>query len=276
MPAFHTADKRTLAWHQWGKEDGTPVLYCPGAGMAGLLPFGAEIASDLGLRMIAIDRPGLGGSDPDEGKSFDSWQSDIAQLLDHLGLTTAKAIGFSQGAPFALALGAAGIVSSVTIVSGQDELSHPEVLAQLSHPVATMVELASKDPDGLKAEIEKDASPEWLMQMIETMSSEQDRDYYMAPDFAPLYRKSLEAGFCQGPQGYAQDTVLAMAPWPFDLEKLRCPVHLWYGQRDISPVHSPDFGETLCRRLPVATLTKIPSAGSAILWTKAGDILSGL
>ncbi|SNY91062.1 Pimeloyl-ACP methyl ester carboxylesterase [Cohaesibacter sp. ES.047] len=276
MPRLQTPDERHLAWHEWGKEDGAPVLYCPGAGMAGLLPFGEDVCSAQGLRMISVDRPGLGGSDPDEGKSFTSWQSDIAHLLDHLGVSSVKTIGFSQGAPFALALGAAGIASSVTIVSGQDELSHPKVISQLPAPVASMVDLATNKPDALQDEIEKSATPDWLMQMIETMSSDQDRAFYMAPDFAPRYRQSLEDGFCQGPVGYAQDTVLAMAPWTFDVEEMPCPVQLWYGLRDISPVHAPDFGETLAERLPSATLSRIPSEGSAILWTRSEEILSAL
>ena len=48
----------------------------------------------------------------------------------------------------------------------------------------------------------------------------QDRAVYGGADFAPAYRAALDAGFVQGPEGYARATRLAMAPWPFRLEEI--------------------------------------------------------
>ncbi|MBD1909329.1 MULTISPECIES: hypothetical protein [unclassified Leptolyngbya] len=53
-------DSRKLAWSEGGSVNGTPVLCCTGAGMSGSLGFGIRHLPALGLRLIAIDRPGLG------------------------------------------------------------------------------------------------------------------------------------------------------------------------------------------------------------------------
>lgn len=276
MPVLQTADQRNLAWHEWGKQDGHPVLYFPGAGMAGLFPFGEEDAIALGARMIAVDRPGLGASDHDKNKSWATWQRDIEQLIAHLKIETPKAVGFSQGAPFAYALAVCGLVSAIAVVSGQDDLCHHEMHKKLPEPVSSMIDRAGLKPLEFEAEIAASASADWLMQMIETMSSEQDCTIYTHPSFAPRYRASLDEGFRQGTSGYARDTRLAMAPWPFRLEEISCPVDLWYGKLDTSPVHSPDFGSTLNKRLLKSRLHQIENEGSSILWTKSREILSSL
>ncbi|WP_374834159.1 alpha/beta fold hydrolase [Paenochrobactrum pullorum] len=276
MNSLKLADNRQLVWHEWGALDGRVVIFCPGAGMAGRFVFGERDAEELNLRMISVDRAGLGGSDADPQKTLASWTQDIEQLLNHLEAEAPLAIGFSQGAVFAYALAAVNLVEALTIVSGQDELSHPAVIKQLPDSVAVMVERANSDKLALETEIAQFATAEWLWQMIETMSAEQDRAYYAQGDFAPHYRVALDAGFVQGAAGYARDTILAMAPWPFKLEEINCPVQLWYGLADTSPVHSPDFGETLSKRLPCVKLNQIESSGSAVLWTQSREILMQL
>jgi pimeloyl-ACP methyl ester carboxylesterase len=269
-------DGRRLAWHDWGSERGTPVVVCPGAGMAGPLPFGARAAEAMGLRCISVDRPGLGWSDPHPAKRFDSWTDDVRQLLLALGQVAVPVVGFSQGAPFALALAAAGLATRVAIVAGQDELAHPEVLAKLPEPVARFTRRALEEPRVLEAELAATTTEQWLWSMIESMSAPVDRAFYASADFAPQYRAALAAGFRQGAAGYARDTVLALSPWPFQLEEVRCPVALWYGLEDSSPVHSPDHGLILSERLPSATRHALAGAGSSILWTTAEAILEAL
>ncbi|KZK75669.1 Alpha/beta hydrolase family protein [Pseudovibrio sp. Ad46] len=267
---------RALAWSEWGDADGRPVILCQGAGMASAISFGEQIAKDLGLRVLSVDRPGLGKSGADPEKNFESWAEDIKELLDFVKADQAFAIGFSQGAPFALALAASGLVDGVAVVSGQDELAFPGMFAKLPDELKGMVSLACDDPDRLEADIAGMATAEWLWQMIEGMSGEEDRAFYASASFAPLYRDALASGFAQGAAGYARDTRLAMGRWSFSVENIKQDVQLWYGLKDTSPVHSPDFGSTLATRLSCSELHQIAAEGSAILWTQADAILSRL
>jgi pimeloyl-ACP methyl ester carboxylesterase len=56
---------------------------------------------DLGVRLIAADRPGFGGSDDQPGRSIGDWATDVAALADHLGRPCFTLRGVSAGDPYA-------------------------------------------------------------------------------------------------------------------------------------------------------------------------------
>lgn len=90
-------DGRNLAWAEWGPPSGEAVLVCPSAATSRWLGFGAESAHDLGLRLISLDRPGLGASDPDPGRTLLTWADDIAQFTARRRLGEPTVVGYSQG-----------------------------------------------------------------------------------------------------------------------------------------------------------------------------------
>lgn len=99
---------RVVAWHEYGCLDNprTTVLYChgtPGSGYEAV--FFDEAARQLGIRIIALDRPGLGASDTVDSRTVDSWVSeDVATVLQHLGLERVSVLGFSGGSPHAMGI----------------------------------------------------------------------------------------------------------------------------------------------------------------------------
>jgi len=267
------ADGRSLAWAEWGPEDGAPVLFCPGAGTGCSLGLGYDVAR-LGVRLIAVDRPGLGGSDPDPGRSLLSFADDVRALGAVRGMERPRVLAFSQGAPFALGCASAGVASAVAIVSGSDELAAPEIAAQLVPDVRGMVARVAEAPEGAEAFF-RGMTAAMMREMVLSMIGPSDRAIYLDPTFDAAYRRALDEGFAQGADGYARDTVLAMGAWPFELGRISVPVELWYGSEDTSPVHSPDLGASLARRIPDARRTVL-AGGGAILWTHATTILESL
>lgn len=269
-------DGRRLAWSEWGCADGIPVLFCTGAGMSGWLGFGANDLPSLGLKLIAIDRPGLGLSDPHPNKTLSSWVDDMRELIQTNNLHHVLAVGFSQGAPFAFALAEQGLVEAIAIVSGQDELTHPRLKPLLHPDVAGMIAAVQQDVIAFEKHFSQIATPDGLWQLIIGMSEECDRRLYESEAFGAAYQQALQEGFSQGAQGYARDLSNTFSPWTVKLEDITIPVDLWYGGLDTSTVHSPDFGATLAARLPNASHTVDPEEGGSILWTKSGDILAKL
>lgn len=267
-------DGRRLAWSEWGPEDALPVLFCTGAGMSGSLGFGADSLQALGLRLMAFDRPGLGRSGAHEGKSLASWAADVGAALRLA--EPAVAVGFSQGAPFALALAGAGLVRAVALVSPQDQIAHPSVRGRLAPEVAAMVEAAEADPAGFERWAADAASAEWMLEIIRATAGEADREVYAAEPFASMLRAAVEEAFAEGPAGYARDLRIALGPWPWAPEQIEVPVDVWFGELDTSPVHSPDLGEALARRLPRGWRRVVPGEGGAVLWTRPGEILKRL
>ncbi|MTI43729.1 alpha/beta hydrolase [Roseibium hamelinense] len=270
------SNDRRLTWSEWGQAGAMPILFVTGAGMDGSLGFGEEVLDDLGLRLIAPDRPGLGGSDKDPAKTLTSVAEDFAGLAAQLETGPMPIVAFSQGAPFALAMAARGGFGPVALVSGQDDLGHQAFSGQLPPEVAHMVHQAATDPNGFLEMMTRIAEPGGLFDLILSMSSAADKARYGSEPFASAYRRALQGGFRQGPEGYARDTLAAFGAWPFDLEEISGRVALWYGAQDKSPVHSPDFGKTLSCRLPNAVRHVLSREGGALLWTRARDILSDL
>jgi pimeloyl-ACP methyl ester carboxylesterase len=244
--------------------------------MSSSLGFGATHLPALGLRLLAIDRPGLGLSDPHPNKTLSSWVDDVRELINIRNLHPILAVGFSQGAPFTFALAEARLVEAIAIVSGQDELSHPSSRPLLHPDVAQMVAAVEQDAVAFEQHFSQIATWKGLWQLIVNISAECDRALYLNDSFSQAYQRCLQEGFFQGARGYARDLVNAVSAWSFALEDITIPVDLWYGGLDTSPVHSPDFGVTLAARLPQATHILDPNEGGSILWRRSHDILSKL
>lgn len=283
-------DGRRVGWAEWGPVDGVPVVLCTGAGMTSSMGLAGDDVRDAGVRLLCVDRAGLGRSEPHPDKTFASYAADVAAVLASLGIAEAPVtmgppaapdpralrapvIGLSQGAPFAVALAAAGHANAVAIVSGQDELAHPAMRGLLPTSLSQLIDDIEADVAGFEASFAARVDADGLWALILGMSSARDRAVYEQPAFAAAYRATLRDGFAQGPHGYVRDLTLAMRRWPAPPESIDVPVSLWYGRLDESPVHSPDFGATLAKRFPRATRHVLPDEGGALLWTRGADIL---
>lgn len=273
--ATELPDRRAIGWAEWGPEDGVPILHCPGAATSCAHGFGADVVDDLGVRLVALDRPGLGASSPRPGRTLLDWADDVRAFVDARRLEAPCIVGFSQGAPFALACAAAGIVRAAAIVSAADEIAAPELRGSLVPELRALVDRVESDPEGAEAFF-RGMTAETMRGMVLSGSPDVDRVVYADPAFDAAYRRALDEAFAQGLGGYARDTVLAMGRWPFDLEGITVPVDVWYGAIDTSPVHSADLGAKLARRIPGARRRVVEGAGGAVLWTHARTILEAL
>ncbi|MEV7783228.1 alpha/beta hydrolase [Kitasatospora sp. NPDC088351] len=301
-------DGRLLAWAEWGPVDGTPVLHSPGAATTRALGFGADAVDALGVRLISLDRPGLGSSTPAPGRTFADFAADIRAFAERRGLGRPAMLGNSQGAPFALACAAAGAVGALALVSAADEVAAPHfaapgpadaaaVTSRAAEPpraeppraeppraeplpadpfpaeLRRLIDLAVADPQAAE-ELFAGFTPQAMWDMVMAGSPAPDLAVYRSPAFAAAYRRALDTAFAQGPAGYARDTALAMGRWGIDFSAVTVPVDVWYGELDTT--HSPDQGATLSSRLPTATRHTVPGAGGALLWTHAEEILRTL
>lgn len=114
MNSIALPDGRSLAYDEYGDADAPPVVFChgtPGSRRS------AAVFDDCSVRVIAPDRPGIGGSDPDSGRDFESWREDVVALTDELGVEAFGVVGFSGGGPFALAAGDAPGTTAVGLIA---------------------------------------------------------------------------------------------------------------------------------------------------------------
>ena len=107
MPDVTTPDGRTLHVHEAGAADGSVVLVQQGTPMSGLL-FAPHVrdAEERGIRLVAYDRPGYGGSTPAPDRSVADAAADVRTVADALGVEKLAVWGISGGGPHALACAA--------------------------------------------------------------------------------------------------------------------------------------------------------------------------
>src|SRR4030088_2968465 len=92
-------DGRRLAWAEWGRPDGPPAVLLhssPGSRLLDPDPAATEAA---GARLITVDRPGFGGSDPAPDPTMAGFAADLAALADRLGLRPVALVGWCRGGP---------------------------------------------------------------------------------------------------------------------------------------------------------------------------------
>ncbi|MEQ5127164.1 MULTISPECIES: alpha/beta fold hydrolase [Providencia] len=270
------SDGRLLCWYESGPEQGFPVIFCTGAGMSGTLGFGIDRLEELNIRLITPERAGLGQSTFDEHKSLQRFAQDIQELLNAQKLPSFSVVGFSQGAVFAMALASYASPVSLSLVSGQDQFEFPATRAQLKQDVVNMQEQAIHTPDALSEWLMRNVTSQWLLAFILNCSAEIDQQVYSEESFLTAYSDCMERAFMQGNQGYVQDLLIALQHWQFNPEDIHCPVALWYGEQDVSTVHSPDFGKTLAQRFPDSEHFLFSHEGGSVLWTQAYSILAQL
>src|SRR5512140_2188131 len=95
-------DGRKLAYAEYGDPDGKPVIYCHGNPGSRLDPkmLDLQLLRKFHVRIIAPDRPGMGGSDFLPGRKISDWPADVTALADGLHLDRFAILGISGGGPY--------------------------------------------------------------------------------------------------------------------------------------------------------------------------------
>jgi pimeloyl-ACP methyl ester carboxylesterase len=91
------ADGRALAYCEWGNPTGFPVLWMHGGPGSRLLCPDEDATTAAGVRLLTVDRPGYGGSDPRPDPSLLGWADDVKVLADRLSLERFAVVGWSAG-----------------------------------------------------------------------------------------------------------------------------------------------------------------------------------
>ena len=240
-PAGTTASLAVM-WHH-----GTPNIGAPPE------PLFAT-ADRLGIRWVAYDRPGYGGSSRRPRRAVASAAGDAAAVADALGIDRFAVMGHSGGGMHALACaallpdrvtGAVGVASLAPYdADGLDWFAcmAPSGEATLRAAVAGRAakeahEAASTDEDpGFVAEDWEALSGEWGW-------------------FGRVVGPALE----HGPGGLIDDDLAYVGPWGFDPAAIRRPALLLHGSADrIAP---SAHGEWLASRIPSAELWRARDEG---------------
>lgn len=277
-------DGRTLAYGEWGDLLGRPVLLSHGMPGSRLFFPDPKVATEGGVRAITVDRPGMGGSDPQPGHVVADWPADVVELAGALGLDRFGVVGWSAGTPYALACaaliperitGAAGTTSAAAmryLIAGEPELRDTmlddddrAILELLPDRGAAERRAAS---DAAEFVIGIAAHPE---QLLERPADPGDEWFFDDLDRRRSFVESMREAVRQGAEAMSPQFVAQVAPWGFRLEDISMAVHVWAGAND--EVTPPDQMRRVADKIPTCTFKVWNDVGHAGIAKYLRDVL---
>lgn len=278
-------DGRSLGFAEYGDPSGFPVFYFHGGQESRLSSaFMDPIARELQLRIIAPDRPGIGLSSFQEGRTLLDWGKDMADLADALGIGTFSVFGLSGGGPHVLActLGFPDRIVKASIVSGTGPHNYKGKLRGVWFPVKLMHWFAAgKNDKNLRKFIAREhktlsEKPQKRLRQLQKFLPKPDRVLLTDnPTYGIEFIKASQEAYRQGMEAAVQEWKLYVSDWGFSLRDIQKHIVLWYGGKDkMAPKHR---GTYLHQMLPNSTFHLMPNEGHfSLIRNHLREILGGL
>ena len=241
--SFRLPDSRTITYAEYGDPNGKPVFYFHGQSGSRLEPamLDANVFGKAGIRLIACDRPGMGGSDFQSGRGFSHWSVDIVALADSLRLGKFGVFGVSGGGGYvsACARWIPDRLTAAVIVSGAGQMDAPDTRACLPVMNRLMWGLAARSARliGLlltltipKAQVDISKVRKQMMRSLPPVEAV----VFEKPGRLEAFMASGAESMRHGIHGIAWDTHICARPWDFRLEEIRFPVRLLHGEADLN------------------------------------------
>jgi len=265
---FHLTGRRRLGYAEYGDPSGPVVLWFHGTpgGRRQFPLLGRRAAENLGLRVVVVERPGSGLSDPHAYEAVVDWAADVAEVADTLGAERFGVIGLSGGGPYALACAAtptlAHRVAAVAVVGGVTPSVGPDatatgpidlarraapVLSGLRRPLATLVAggLLPIVPLG-----------HYAYRAFSGVMPEADQRVFADDEIQAMFLDDLARTARGRFQALVDDARLFGRDWGFRLADVKVSVRWWHGDAD--PIVSFDAAKAAASRLPDAELVLRP------------------
>ncbi|TAQ91199.1 hypothetical protein B7494_g488 [Chlorociboria aeruginascens] len=244
-------DGRKLGYAQYGSLTGRPIFYLhglPGSRMEGA--YFDEPGLELGARIISVDRPGMGWSSPQPGRTLLDHPKDLEHLAQHLELEDYRVLGISGGGPYALACAMALPREKLKCVSIVCGLGPPDIGMRGSNfvhwigftfgfhysPSFLLRWFWQREPTGRLDLTDEKRLELWLQRESKPKATVHEKDIELLKDedFLRVSLRSCRESFAQGFEGVRQDGKLISSDFGFRIEDIRpdLPVQLWYGKHD--------------------------------------------
>ena len=255
-------DDRHLGYAEYGPATGRAMLWFHGTpGARRQIPHEAhEAAHARDVRLIAVERPGIGASTPHRYSSLLEWAADIEWLCNALNVSSFAVVGLSGGGPYALACAheMVGRIVAVAVLGGVAPATGPEAASggtsTLTRVFSPIFAYTHKPLDPIMRNLVRVLEPlaDRAIDLFASMMPPGDQRVFADPAIRQMFQEDLLHGSRQHMQAAFLDAILFGREWGFSLEAIRVPIHMWYGDADnIVPVA---HGEHMAEKIPEATL----------------------
>jgi pimeloyl-ACP methyl ester carboxylesterase len=232
-------DGRALEVHELGEPDGFPVVYHHGTPGSGTL---YERWLTPGVRLIAYDRAGYGGSSRKPGRTVADVVADITALADELRLERFATWGLSGGGPHALACAALlgeRLVAAASVAGvGPWDAEGLDWLEGMGEGNKNEIDLVLAGEDALRPALDDerhgllDVTADGLREAMAPHLGDADRNA-LTGELAAYFHGNMQHGLGAGPDGWLDDDLAFVRPWGFDVSSIERPVLVVQGGDDL-------------------------------------------
>lgn len=266
-------DGRKLCYTELGDPESKPLFHFHGwPGSCLEAKFGEVLIPLSNVRIISVNRPGIGFSDRKKYRKLLEWPDDVVELADHLSIDRFSILGMSAGASSALAcaykiperLNTVGIVSPMGPVDICKKYAPIFVkfmlftgrrMKWLSKLVMWLYferQFNSKNPVKSKAK---------LYSRFEKILTKEDLKFFKNHKITDLMFQQIKEAFRDGIKGVCDEGYIIVTPWGFDLKDLpkNVKIYLWHGELD--PLLPVNIGRELAEAIPDCEAVFYPNEG---------------
>ena len=273
---FRLRDGRSLGWAEYGDPGGQPVFCFINNNSRRFYPFDPSIASALNLRLLAVERPGIGLSDPKPNRTLLDWPDDIGELADALKVDRFSVVGVSEGGPHAAAC-AFKLRERAAGLSLVSSFAPPDVTARRNgvvQRIESLIPWRNDVPAPLPHDTRRQNSvkawqnfhqrlPECDKEIVRQFGPRYLKPAFMRDVYDELYR--------QGVEDVIQAETLLTQPWGFEPANIVVPTYLWHGEADTAiPVRASRY---LAKSIPNCRAQFLPHEGHLLYLKRWREIL---
>ena len=239
------SDGRVLGYAEAGDPEGKVLFHFHGLNSSRLeVKIAHEQMAQAGIRIIGVDRPGMGLSTFQEDRKILDFVEDVKALADKLNIDTFSVLGVSAGAAYATAcvykiphrVLFCGMISALGPVElGIDDMGRRSrafiFVAQnfpwLIKPIFWLVQGRLS---------QKESTADRFLEHIMFNLGEEDHKLLEDPRMKKALLETFQESYRNGTKGVAHDARLVLGrSWGFDLQDIHLDhIYLWHGEKDLA------------------------------------------
>lgn len=276
---FTLKDGRKLSYSEFGDPNGVPIISCHGGLVCRLdIEHASECAKKMCVRIISIDRPGIGFSDFQPNREQLDWPNDVKELCDYLKIQHFSVLGWSLGGQYAVTCGylLPDRVKKVGVIAGAIPIDSPQILSELNGMDRFFIKLSYKYPWLAKSIFKIGARLGYSGSKILLYFMRKRFSHHVSgiTDWKLEHYATMFSEGVRNADGVIQEYIIFGKPWGFDPQDVKVSITWWYGEKDA--LVSPKWLPLIKQQFPQAKLVVYPNEGHFLATRHYQEILSEL
>jgi pimeloyl-ACP methyl ester carboxylesterase len=238
-------------------------------------------ARELGMTVVAIDRPGFGGSEWYENRRFEDWATDVSLVADHHSIERFGVLGVSGGTPTAIAAAAilGDRVSGLSVVSGIAPLHDPEAMSGMNWANRGLLSLGRRYTwlgrwsVGAVATVWRSipgAAEAWFGALL----PKADIEIVSRPEVGVILARNIKESLKQGVRGAVSEFELFLSDWRPLVSAVQVPTTIWHGDADTYVPLS--MAKILHRNISESRFNEVKGGGHFMIIDRLREVLERL